>query len=770
MRAATEASRSIASTLPATSESVPESSLLRAARWGVYATSASLPLYVVRWHYGPLPTTLLETLIIVTVGLYVVARLRQRELRPVRTPYDIAIVVLLAAAGASVVVASDHRAALGLYRAYFLEPVALFYVAIDVLRRSEHLQRLVVALAAGSSAFAVLNLIVFYQALIHNTVVVGMAPSALYGDANPVAMYLEPPFALAAGIVMLGQGVRWRALGAAWLVLTGAALLTSFSKGAYLALLVLALVVVLTVPRWRWALGISLAAALVLATQVPLLMARLATVVSSIDGRQQMWSATLQMIRDNPVFGVGLGNYHYLFRGVWPEIYPHDMWLTFWVETGFFGVLAFAVIIFGLLWRGWRAWPQTSGFYRVALWGMLGGLVLWLVHGLVDSPYWKNDMSAEFWLLAAVEFGVLRVLAGQRVRRPEPEIAVHRLAVVNDVAGVGRLQASVLRNAGYDVDFIDLPKPGALWPLYAKVLVLPVRLALYVPVVWRLRRTPYAWLHIHFLSYGWIGLLSGKTYYLHGHGYDVHTNLGHPLVGWISRAGMRGARAIFFVTPDLAPYLAGFGDKAHLLPNPLEPAFFEGVHSPTRLEKVLLFTRLYPIKAPEEVFEAAPELSKSVRLAAIDWGPLAPTLRERYGGYVEFMERVPHDEAPALVDRFDAVIGQMKLGILSLSELEGMARGRVVFMRLDLSLYPDDPPPVIHVENAAELVAAIRRLQHDPEELTRLQSEGQAWIARHHTADAHLRVLRAVFGQSEATHERSAPGPARSGQVEAHGA
>jgi hypothetical protein len=27
---------------------------------------------------------------------------------------------------------------------------------------------------------------------------------------------------------------------------------------------------------------------------------------------------------------------------------------------------------------------------------------MWTVHGIVDSPYWKNDMSVEFWMLAAL--------------------------------------------------------------------------------------------------------------------------------------------------------------------------------------------------------------------------------------------------------------------------------------------------------------------------------------------------------------------------------
>src|SRR5204863_3843455 len=145
------------------------------------------------------------------------------------TAYDIPILFLLAASGISVLVADDHRAALGLYRAYFIEPVALFYVAVGVLRNTAHLKRLVAALAVGSSAFALLNLAVFYRALLLNAVLVGDAPNALYGNANYVAMYMEPPFAFAVALLLLGNRLRWQALGAAWAAVTGASLVATFS-------------------------------------------------------------------------------------------------------------------------------------------------------------------------------------------------------------------------------------------------------------------------------------------------------------------------------------------------------------------------------------------------------------------------------------------------------------------------------------------------------------------------------------------------------------
>src|SRR5579859_7688354 len=265
---------------PTAAAQASESPLLRSARWALYATVAALPLYVVRWSYGPLPTTLLETLIIITVVLYVIARWRDGMRRPVSTGYEIPIIALLVAGAISVFVAKDHRAALGLYRAFFIEPIALFYVAVDLLRREEHLQRLVVAFAAGSSAFALLNLFVFVQALLAHSVNVGYAPTALYGDPNYVAMYLEPPLALAAGLALLGHGRKWKLAGGLWLVLVGAATIATFSKGSYLALAVLAVVALITVPRWRLPLAGAIVVAAIAATQVPLLMARLATIPS----------------------------------------------------------------------------------------------------------------------------------------------------------------------------------------------------------------------------------------------------------------------------------------------------------------------------------------------------------------------------------------------------------------------------------------------------------------------------------------------------------
>jgi O-antigen ligase len=383
-------------------------------------TAGSLPLYVVRWKYGPLSTTLLELLVVATIALYLLGRRREGAFRLNRTPYDIPIVLLLVAGAMAVFVPPDRWHALGLYRAYFVEPIAIFYVAIDLLRAPGQVRRLLVGLGIGSSIFAVLNVGAFFASFIQGTFVLGSPPTALYTSGPEVAMYLEPPLALAAGFVLFAEQRKDRLLALGWMVLLVPALTLTLSRGAYFAIAVLALVAIAT-SRARVPLAAALVVVVIGLLQVPLIQRRLAgqfnlgDSATTIRGRLSIFSDTISMLREHPVFGTGLGGYHYLFRGTIPEIYPHDMWLTFWVEVGLLGMVAFAVIFFGLLYRGWRAYAHTSGFYRALLWGVAGSLVLWGVHGLVDSPYWKNDMSIEFWILAALELVAIRSV-GKRDR------------------------------------------------------------------------------------------------------------------------------------------------------------------------------------------------------------------------------------------------------------------------------------------------------------------------------------------------------------------
>jgi glycosyltransferase involved in cell wall biosynthesis len=320
-----------------------------------------------------------------------------------------------------------------------------------------------------------------------------------------------------------------------------------------------------------------------------------------------------------------------------------------------------------------------------------------------------------------------------------------RIAIVNDIAGVAEVQVRLLRAAGYEVDFLALPMLGAAWGPRAKAACLPLRLLMYLPVAARLRRRDYDVVHVHFASQGIVAMGSGKPLVIHAHGSDLHLNLHRPLVWWITQRVLRRASHIFYVTPNLRSYLAGFESRAELLGNPIETHLFEGAEPPAQVRRALVFARLEEIKGVGEIFANAREIGSEVHLAALDWGPGAASYRERDGQFVEFLPAVAHDEVPSLLDGFDIVIGQMHLGVPGLCELEAMARCRPVIMRLEKSLYPMEPPPVVHVETGADIAAAVRMLRDSPETARRIGVAGQEWVKRHHSPDQTLAALKHTY-------------------------
>ncbi len=398
--------------------------------WLIGATAACLPLYVIRWRVGPLPTTLLESLVLITVAAYCITLASEHRLPAARTFLDIPIGLLLVAGVIGIAVAPDHTKALGIYRAYFLEAVAMYYIAVDMIRTRDDIRTVLLLAGIGSSLFALGQLITFGIAFANHAVLVQGAPAFLNTSSNSVALYLEPPMAFAIGLVLFPTAPRERWLALVCVALIVPAIIVTLSRGSYVAMAVLAAVMLLTLPNRRWrfaAIGIFAAITLVV-LEVPLLNRRLTSIAHSVTLRSSLYSEALRMLSERPIFGAGISGFPLRvapFRGATEAIhlYPDNLWLTTWTELGLLGLLSFAVIFFSLLWRGWRAVGQATGIWRPVLWGASGALVLYLVHGLFDSPYWKNDLSVEFWLMAAFEVVAIRGMAQTAGAAMEPDHA-----------------------------------------------------------------------------------------------------------------------------------------------------------------------------------------------------------------------------------------------------------------------------------------------------------------------------------------------------------
>jgi O-antigen ligase len=214
-----------------------------------------------------------------------------------------------------------------------------------------------------------------------------------------------------------------------------AALLMSWSRGAWLGFAAAALAIAFAWPR-KWWVGVALVGGGLLLGFAALrfnllpgsISARLTgfadftqtfdvrgadinSVNYAVLERLAHWQTAQEMARYHPILGVGIGNYEPVYPGYalinWEEPlgHAHNFYLNLLAETGVIGLAAYGalwIVVFGLTWRVTR---RAAGWSRGAALGLIGAWAHLSVHHLVDKLYVAN-----LHLHVGVLLGVLSVL------------------------------------------------------------------------------------------------------------------------------------------------------------------------------------------------------------------------------------------------------------------------------------------------------------------------------------------------------------------------
>jgi putative inorganic carbon (HCO3(-)) transporter len=390
------------------------------------ATCALAPAYVIRWHIAFYPTTLLEAAILLTVIVFLVETVRQHLAIEWRSPYLLPTALFIVAGAISVLTAPSLTAALGLYRAYLLEPMAFALVLANVIRTPQRALLVAGGLMAGATVAGLANSAVVLNGLLRQTYDVTQTPPVvIYLTANAVALYVVPLVAVGGALALYGQRSE-RAFGAVFVVIGVVITALSFSRGGYLALAAVVAALALSHRRRLILLGLA-AVALVGLALIPPIRHRIVIETENVYGntvqsRIDLWNAAIKLIEHRPLFGAGLSGFQqrvapYLvnFHSSALFIDPHNIVLNFWVETGLLGLIAFVwlmVVGFTLNWRGWRSGPPDWQLLHL---GILVALIAVIVHGMVDVPYFKNDLSLEFWTFLGLTWAGTRWTTTQAV-------------------------------------------------------------------------------------------------------------------------------------------------------------------------------------------------------------------------------------------------------------------------------------------------------------------------------------------------------------------
>ena len=278
--------------------------------------------------------------------------------------------------------------------------------------------RLVWSLLASGAVVCVIGL---YQYFSGDVILAeGVARlTAVWGSPNNVALYVGRLLPIALAFALLLPNTRARGMYIALVILFGATIGLTFSRGALLlgvpaSVIFLLAVLFLRGHRFSRRIWIGVGAAVVLgiiALGFLFTTERFQSLFQSGTGtgffRVAVWTSAVNMIRDHPLFGVGLDNFlyeypKYILPDAWREpnlSHPHNFILDFWTRLGIFGLLILLALVILFYRRAWRAFTTTRDLYaRALMLGLMASMVNFLVHGLIDAAYFYVDLAYVFWL------------------------------------------------------------------------------------------------------------------------------------------------------------------------------------------------------------------------------------------------------------------------------------------------------------------------------------------------------------------------------------
>lgn len=124
---------------------------------------------------------------------------------------------------------------------------------------------------------------------------------------------------------------------------------------------------------------------------------------SSFASRVMIWQSAGKMVVDSPVFGIGPGNFQACYLAYqkyfppyleWSVPEPHNIFLAFWLGGGIIGLLGCGFLVFWWFRNVFQNIKKEGGHLLLTLAAIM---IAMLVHGLVDTPYWRISLSYIFW-------------------------------------------------------------------------------------------------------------------------------------------------------------------------------------------------------------------------------------------------------------------------------------------------------------------------------------------------------------------------------------
>jgi O-antigen ligase len=365
---------------------------------------------------------------------------RESRLRLPPIAYAVGAFVLLVCV--SLIFSSDPAAGTGTLLRYVLF-AGLFFLIIQLVDDEDGLMRVLRVITVSATGAAIWGLIAFLAGGAERA-------SGPIGDPNDFGYLMATVLPLAGYLAVADR--RFRPIWVTAFPILLAGMLATLSRGVIVALIALFAWALLT-RRVRLGGLVLSAAALVAVLAVafllfsPLIGERLEqrgkSAGANADSREALWRGAVLMAMDNPVVGVGPGQYgpqstHYVSDNPVALENPavHNTYLEILAENGLPALAAFVAFLIGA-WASLSATRrrcEASGDRRLV--GLTTAVQGSLLVAMVGALFLSEQLATPFWLIGAIAALIPEIVERHRtsVEAPRADVPQHRATVL---AGTG---------------------------------------------------------------------------------------------------------------------------------------------------------------------------------------------------------------------------------------------------------------------------------------------------------------------------------------------
>ncbi len=401
--------------------------------WAIYLIVAALPGYLIRFSIFGLPTTLLEMMILILFAVWLIkgnfswARIKNN-------PFSWPIVAILIFSVISIFTSPNLIKALGVWRAYFFEPLIFFFILTGRIKNPKQLYNIFWAL--GVSVFYLSAIAIWQKFSGWNVPLAFLNPDgsvdrvvSVFGYPNALGLYLGPIMILFTGFLRQKTKSSWPRIIKFLIILLGLiTILLAQSEAAIFTVVLIWFIWGMLYKKTRLYFFLILLAGVIIFFSNPLINYFIIEKFTLQDYsgfiRRLIWGETWQMLKHNWLFGAGLAGYQtaiakYHLPTFEIFLYPHNIFLNFWSELGLMGLISFLWLIISFIGKNLKSMftkvKSATGDFNIPINITLTFTIFEIIiHGLVDAPYFKNDLSILFWLIIGIFVINKNIKAGQK--------------------------------------------------------------------------------------------------------------------------------------------------------------------------------------------------------------------------------------------------------------------------------------------------------------------------------------------------------------------